>query len=154
MKVAFINPFLLAIHQVFDTMVHVPVKLGKPCLKGGVEPSLIVSAVIRLSGPVTGSVALRLTQKAALALASGLSGGTMTVLDDDCLDAIGEIASIVSGNAKRDLSAQQTQITTPEVSIGLPKDMASMAPTIVIPCATTVGNFVLEVSLGEASGGK
>ena len=151
MKVAFINPFLAAIHCVFDTMVHVPVKLGKPFIKGGNEPSFIVSATIDLSGPVNGSVALRLSQRTALALASGLTGTELTILDDDCMDAIGEIANIVSGSAKKDLSAQRTDMTVPKVSIGIPKRADGVVPTIVIPCATKVGDFALEVSLSEVS---
>ena len=153
MNVALVNPFITAIHHVFDVMVHVPVKLGKPSLKTGHEPPFIVSATIGLSGPVQGTVALRLSQRVALALASGLAGTELKILDDDCLDAIGEIASIVSGNAKKELSAQRTDITIPKVSLGTSRRIENSVPTIVIPCVTKVGEFALEVSLSRRSQG-
>jgi len=149
MNVALINPFLVAIHGVFDTMVHVPVKLGKPILKRVQEPSFIVSATIMLSGSVNGTVALRLSQRTALALASGLAGVELKIFDDDCLDAIGEIASIVSGSAKKELSAQHTNISIPKINLGIPKREETVPATIVIPCLTKVGDFALEVSLSE-----
>lgn len=146
MNVAFINPFIAAVHRVFDTMVHVPVTLGRPHLKNG-RDTFIVSAAIGLSGPVEGTVELRLSQRTALALASGLTGSDLRVLDDDCLDAIGEIASIVCGNAKQDLAGRCTDITIPKVSLGAGKPPASAQPTIVIPCLTKIGDFSLEVRL-------
>jgi chemotaxis protein CheX len=61
MDVRYINPFLQAIQEVFDTMIQVPFKLGKPHLKEDNIPMYEVSSIIGLSGTVSGSVVISLS---------------------------------------------------------------------------------------------
>jgi chemotaxis protein CheX len=68
--------------------------------------------------------------------------------DADLIDAIGEIANIIAGFAKRDLSSLNLSISLPNVILsnhilaGL-----SGAPTIIVPFSCPLGGFSMEVSL-------
>jgi chemotaxis protein CheX len=102
MDVKYINPFITAVKKLFNTMIEVPFKLGKPSLKKGNVPEYEISSIIGLSGTVTGCVVINLSKEIALQLVSALIGDEVTELDDDCTDAIGEIANMIAGNAKTD----------------------------------------------------
>jgi CheY-specific phosphatase CheX len=128
--------------------------VGKPYLKAGMDGQYVVSATINFSGIVTGSFCLRLSQKTALALASSLVGTEAKVFNADCLDAVGEIASIVSGNAKKSLAGKSINMTVPSLNVGPQKRVPSSDPTIIIPCETKVGPFAMEVTLSEPANSK
>lgn len=149
MDVAYINPFIAAARSVFDKMVKVPVSLGKVYLKDHAEPQNVVSACIGISGNVTGCVVIGFPQSVALALASGLMGTPAQTLDSDCLDALGEIANMIAGGAKKDLPGEGlNSISLPNLVLGSHRVVyPSGTPIIVIPCETPKGRFVIEVAL-------
>jgi len=150
MDVRYINPFLLAVRDVFDTMIEVPFTLGKPVLKKDDTPSHEVSGIIGLSGEVSGCVVISLSQKSALQLASALLDEEITELDEDCTDAIGEIANMIAGSAKNDFPVKNTSLAVPTVVIGKHKvNHPSGIPIISIPCETSEGKFGIDVALKE-----
>jgi chemotaxis protein CheX len=148
MDVNYINPFLRAIQNVFETMIDVPFTLGKPTLKRDDIPSYEVSGVIGITGEVVGCVVVSFPESVALQLASALLQDKLTKVDQDCTDAIGEIANIVAGDAKKGFPKGNTSISVPSVIIGqhriaFPKGV----PIISIPCGTKAGNFSIDVAL-------
>ena len=152
MDVKYINPFVTAVKKLFNTMIEVPFKLGKPSLKKGNVPTYEISGIIGLSGTVTGCVVINLSQEIALQLVSALIGDEVTELDDDCTDAIGEIANIIAGNAKTNFPSEGTSISVPSVVIGKHKvSYPSGLPIIAIPCITDKGELVIEIALKENS---
>jgi chemotaxis protein CheX len=149
MDVKYINPFLTSIRNVFDTMVQIPFTIGKPSLKEDPVPRYEVSGIIGLSGHVTGCVVLNLSEELAKQLASALMGEEATELDEDCIDAIGEIANMIAGGAKKDFPGANS-ISTPSIVIGrhqvsYPRGL----PVISIPCDTSAGRLAVEVALKE-----
>jgi chemotaxis protein CheX len=150
MDIKYINPFINAVKKLFDTMIEVPFKLGKPILKKGNIPEHEISSIIGLSGTVTGCVVINLSKEIGLQLVSALIGEEVTELDDDCTDAIGEIANIIAGNAKTDFPSSGTSISVPSVVVGKHKvSYPSGLPIIAIPCITDKGVMVIEVALKE-----
>jgi chemotaxis protein CheX len=148
MDVKYINPFITAVKKLFNTMIEVPFKLGKPSLKKGSVPAYEISSIIGLSGTVTGCVVINLSREIALQLVSALIGEEVTDLDDDCTDAIGEIANMIAGNAKTDFPCEGTSISVPSVVVGKHKvSYPSGLPIIAIPCITDKGELVIEVAL-------
>ena len=86
----------------------------------------------------------------AIQLVSALIGDEVTELDDDCTDAIGEIANMIAGNAKTDFPSTGTTISVPSVVVGKHKvSYPSGLPIISIPCITDKGELVIEVALKE-----
>ena len=150
MDVKYINPFVNAVKNLFNTMINVPFKLGKPSLKKGNLPEHEISGIIGLSGTVSGCVVINLSKDIALQLVSALIGDEVTELDDDCTDAIGEIANMIAGNAKTDFPSAGTSISVPSVVVGKHKvSYPSGLPIICIPCITEKGQMVIEVALKE-----
>jgi chemotaxis protein CheX len=148
MDVRYVNPFLTAVKDVFETMIEVSFSVGKPCLKKDGIPSHEVSGIIGISGEVTGSVVISLSEKTALQLASALLGDQLTELDEDCVDAIGEIANMVAGSAKNAFPVGNTSLSVPTVVIGKHEvNYPSSIPIISIPCETSEGKFGVDIAL-------
>jgi chemotaxis protein CheX len=129
-------------------MIDIPFKLGKPSLKKDRLPTHEISAIIDLSGNITGCVVINMNKKIAFEMVSALIGDEVTELDDDCTDAIGEIANMVAGNAKTDFPGSDNSISVPSVIVGQHKvSYPTGLPIISIPCETNNGQFVIEVAL-------
>jgi chemotaxis protein CheX len=62
-----------------------------------------VSAIIGLTGEARGAVVISMKQDLAFKLTGILTGNEHKTLDDEVVDAIGEIINIIAGNAKRGL---------------------------------------------------
>ncbi len=148
MDVRYINPFLVAVQNIFDTMIDVPFNLGKPTIKKDGVPSHKISSIIGISGDVSGCVVISLSEKIALQLASALLDEELIELDGDCTDAIGEIANMIAGNAKTDFPTEKTSISVPTVVIGQHKvSYPSGIPIISMPCEVGPGRMVVDIAL-------
>jgi chemotaxis protein CheX len=148
MDVKYINPFVVAIKNVFNTMIDVPFTLGQPALKKDRTPSFEISSIIGLSGNVSGCVVINLSTPVALQLVSALLGDTVTEIDDDTIDAIGEITNMIAGNAKTDFPGEDNAISVPSVVTGKHEvAYPSGIPIIAIPCDTDAGQMVVEIAI-------
>ena len=148
MDVRYINPFLVAIQNLFRTMIDIPFTLGKPTLKKTQVPPHEISGIIGLSGDVSGCVVISLSREIAFQMASALLDEPVTELDADCTDAIGEIANMIAGNAKTDFPAGNTSISVPSVVVGQHQvSYPSGIPIISIPCQANNGELVIDVAL-------
>ena len=148
MDVRYINPFLKAIREIFDTMIDLPLTLGKPVVKNDTMPAYEISGSIGLSGGVTGCVVISLSEEIALQVASALLGEEIEEVNTDCTDAVGEIANMIAGNAKNDFPEDDTSISVPSIVIGKDKmTYPTDVPIISIPCETGNGSLVVDVAL-------
>ena len=69
-------------------------------------------------------------------------------LDEDCLDAVGEIANMIAGNAKTDFPGGANAISVPRVIIGRDNvPYPPSTPIITIPCETDQGRLHIDVAL-------
>ena len=146
---SYIKPFVVAAKNIFETMIEVPFNLGKPTLKKGSDvPPHEISGIIGVSGNVSGSVVISLTHEIAFYLVSALIGEEVTELDDDCRDAIGEIANMIAGNAKTDFPSNDNSISVPSVVVGKHEvSYPTGVPVITIPCILDKGEMFIEVAL-------
>ena len=148
MDVRYINPFLSAIKNVFEKMLGLPFHLGKPQIKQDICPAYDVSAIIGLSGTATGCVVLCLAKPTALNLASALCQDEFTEMNADVTDALGEIANMIAGNAKKDFPSDNNSISIPSVVLGKHKvKYPSGVPIIAIPCETSTGRMIIDIAL-------
>ena len=140
--------FVRSVMEVFLTMVHVQVKVGKPFLKKDPLPTYDVSGVIGLSGKYSGSMVLSLQEATAAALVAAFAGMPIPVKSPDFPDAIGELANMIAGNAKTSFG-EGTSISTPSIIMGVGHTVARLhdVPCIIIPCTTDHGAFALEINL-------
>ena len=146
-KAEHINPFIRATVDTLAKMANLTATPGKVALKDGSENlSYDVSGIIGLSGGAKGSVGLSFPRLTALALTRAFSG-EKAVSTNMMVDAVGELANIVAGAAKRDLTQYQIQISLPTVILGEnhavngPLDAGSM----IVPFESPAGRFDLAV---------
>ena len=149
MDVAYVNPFITSTITTFKTMLNFDVKPGKPGLKQEPFPTYDVSGIIGLSGSAQGSIAISFPKAMALRVVSLLIGQEIKVVGPDLSDGIGEIANIIAGNAKQHITNLNLSISLPNVVIGKSHSLSGQRgiPTLMIPFASDMGDFAMEVSL-------
>jgi len=145
-----IVPFVNAVRSVFSTMVGVQTTVQRPHLKIQPCPTYDVSSIIGFSGDLTGCVVVSFQKDAAIKLVSAFAGNPIDPNSPDFADAVGELANMIAGNAKKYLG-NCASITVPSVIIGTGHTIARLSgvPCIVIPCTTPVGDFAVEVNVKQ-----
>ncbi len=151
MKVEYINPFLQATVNVFDTMLNCRLQRGTPFLKGGPQPLYEVSGVIGLSGNAKGTVVLSLCRDAAIKAASAMLGEPADSINVDVRDAIGELTNIIAGSAKVKLEQLALNVGLPTVITGKGHciDFPKQITPICIPFDGPWGAVAVEVGLTD-----
>jgi chemotaxis protein CheX len=148
-KVEHVNPFVTSTMETFAKMVGTEAKPGKVALKKTATLNYDVSGIIGLSGGAKGVVSLCFPKASALSITNKFMGANHTDFNPETNDAIGELANIVAGNAKKGLTEFNIQISLPSVIIGEnhqimePKDVLSL----IVPFTTEFGDFHMCVSL-------
>lgn len=153
MKAEYINPFVKSLVNAFDTMVSCEVRRTGLSLKDHTVPRHEISGVIGLSGNAIGTVVLSLSEQVALKAASTLLMAEYTELNDDVVDAVGELTNVVAGAAKAELEQFDLSISLPNVITG--KGHEVRFPSNVSPICVLFdcpwGELSLEVGLAEVS---
>jgi chemotaxis protein CheX len=121
-------------------------------VKGNPTPSYDVSSIIGFSGDVIGSVVVSFQLSAAKKLVAAFAQMEIDEKSADFADALGELANMIAGAAKKDLGVLAS-ISTPSVIMGAGHTIARLkdVPCLVIPCRTEVGDFAVEVSIKQVS---
>jgi len=149
MKAEYINPFLLAVANTFDTMLNCKVKRGEIALakQGGCDYP--VSGVIGLTGKAVGTVVINLSKDTAIKAASAMLMTEIEELNDDVTDAVGELANMVAGQAKADLAEFDMSVSLPNVITGEGHEICFPSNTqpITVPFESDFGPLQLVVGL-------
>ena len=151
MKAEYINPFLVSTISTFKTMLGCVLTRGTPYVKNGSQPSHEVSGVIGLSGKAQGTVVLGLGREAALRATEAMLQERPPEINAEVVDAIGELANIIAGQAKAQLEHLELSVSLPSVITG--KGHCIQFPTKVkplcIPFDSDWGPITVEVGLSE-----
>ncbi len=153
MKAEYINPFLISTKNVVETMAQTAVSNNKPELKKDAKTSGDVTGIIGMSSDtVSGAMVLSFSEKCILNIvANMLMEPVKDKVDDDVVDAVGELTNMICGGAKAELAKIELKfdLATPTMVVGQGVEitMFSSAPTIVIPFETQHGGFVVEANL-------
>jgi chemotaxis protein CheX len=100
MDAQFVNAYLLAVQNVFKTMVSMDITMGKPSLKKDRFSSGDVTGVIGFAGDKKGSFSLAFSREGAMLVYKRIIGEEVTSVTSDVVDAIGELTNIVSGQTR------------------------------------------------------
>lgn len=151
MDVRYINPFIKATGELFDKMISVPLKLGKPSLrqpKDRLYKLYRLSAVIDLEGSASGRIVISFAQPVALTLCGTLAGKQFERIDPDVVDALGEIANMIVNGAKPTMpNAKDIKISRPNITQTHTVLYPVNTPVIIIPFDTAAGRFIIETAL-------
>ena len=99
MRVEYINPFVEAAFNVLKEVLSTDVKRGDLFLKSSSMQIQGVAALVGLAGDVEGRVLFDMTKKTALAVASGMNGEEMKVVDDMVKATLTELANMITAQA-------------------------------------------------------
>jgi len=146
--VRLINPFIAATRSVFRVMGGSVVSPGQPraCTKLPIGPKTL-NAVVTMEGGATGAVVLVFPARVVLRVATAFGGGNPS--EADARDAVGEVANMVAGNAKRALGSRLVRISIPRLGRGdrSVEDVASLTAWICVPFTAPFGSFSLAASV-------
>jgi len=153
MEQSHILAFIKSTRNVFETMLQLSVEVGTPVLSTVPDSSFDVSAIIGMSGDLDGSVVLSFRRETAMRLVSIFCGTEVADDAEDLIDAVGELANMITGGAKAQLDGKKVTISCPSVVIGAQhsvhgsKDLVRMS----IPCSYDCGEFTVEVAVRPSS---
>jgi chemotaxis protein CheX len=100
MKAEYINPFLQAFDNVIGQVINVKAVKGNLFVKEGSVKSGDVVITIGVTGDLTGSVILNMSEESAKYIASKMMFGMeVKELDDMAKSAISELGNMIAGNS-------------------------------------------------------
>mgnify|MGYP001806242707 FL=1 len=154
----YIQPFVDVCESVFRDFIGTELITERPFFADKNDPhDWDISAIIGLAGEARGAVVISMKKPLALKLTGVLTGTGHEDLDDEVIDAIGEIINIIAGNAKRGLEESfRLVISLPTIVRG--KGHAIMWPNeqariIRIPFKIfETESFCLSVAIESAEG--
>jgi chemotaxis protein CheX len=154
----YIQPFIDTTQNVFKEFIGTDVVVDRPFfMEKDTVADWDISAVIGLTGEARGAVVISMKHSLAIRLTDILTGSTHTKLDDDVVDAVGEIVNIIAGNVKKGLEeAFRLIISLPSIITGEVHTIKwpnNSARIICIPFKA-FGNesFVLSVAIEAVKG--
>lgn len=147
MQAEHINPFLRAVANTFTTMLGAEARRGELSMGDPRVRKYPVSGVIGLSGRAIGTVVINLSEEVALKSASRMLMEEIHELNDDVIDAVGEMANMIAGQAKVELAQFDLSVSLPNVVTGAGHEIRfpSSAPPVTVSYDTDFGPMVLEV---------
>jgi chemotaxis protein CheX len=143
MELKYINPFIESVYDLFASMLSAKVERENPTLVQSMETHREIVAMIGLSGPVRGNVAMLFPQETALAIVSRFIGEPVASVDDSVIDAVAELVNIVAGGAKSRLSDGETPI-----KLSLPNVIRGKGCTVHYPTTSVWLDVPFESELG------
>ena len=134
----------------FSMMAGTEVELGEILEKESNIAWGDVTGVIGLSSQaIRGCFAISFETAALLPMVSKMLMESFSEINEDVIDAVGEITNVISGKVKALLidSGYQIDWSTPIVVVGKGVQIASMvtSPTYQLPFSCEYGKFVIEV---------
>jgi len=149
MDVKLINPFINATMNVLETMAFMSADAGKPYLKKDNIAVGDVTGVLGLTGVANGTISVTFQEKCILTIVSNMFGETMSELNHEIADAVGELTNMISGQARRELEEMGKifKAAIPSVVTGRSHSIIHYTdgPKIAIPFKTADGDFTIEV---------
>ncbi|MCB0309772.1 MAG: chemotaxis protein CheX [Bdellovibrionales bacterium] len=156
MKAELINPFAESTINVLKTMSQTEVVPGKPSLKSDNKTRGVITGIIGMAGDqISGNMILSFDAPAILGIVSRMLMEEFKEVNDDVVDAVGELTNMISGGAKNLLSKQgyNFAMATPMTLRGETVEIRQLspAPIITIPFETPEGKVWVEANLGQVT---
>jgi len=116
-----------------------------------------ISGVIGFTGEARGAVVISMKQHMAIKLTAAITGAEHETVDDDVVDAVGELINIIAGNVKQGLEdAFRLVISLPTIIRGKEHSFVwpdNKARVICIPFAISESDsFTLSIALEAVKG--
>ena len=154
MKVQIVNRYVSSAMSVIGKETGIPAQRGGLLLEGNPYTTEDVTAVIGVSGSLSGSLYLSMSESTALGMTAAILAQDMTELDDLAQSGIAELANVIAGTAGIELAEEgiSTVINPPLVLLGRGARLSTVEiQRLVVPLETTHGEVKLHVALREVA---
>jgi chemotaxis protein CheX len=147
------QPFLLAAKGVLEQELGGEVGRGQITMERGDFEAGEITAVVGVTGALSGAVMYRMSEATALAIVGQMMSQEFKELDSLARSGIGELGNVITGRAgvlleKAGISAD---IAPPMLIVGRGGLMSSLdIARLVVPLETRVGGIDLQIALKKA----
>jgi chemotaxis protein CheX len=150
----FAAPFILSTWNVLGTMAMTEASTKGPSTEEDRRSIGDITGFVGMPGEkAKGYLAMSFSKSCVLGIVSNMFGELLTEINDDVVDAVGEITNMVLGGAKNALSKMGYKfgLAVPSVLIGTNIRIArpSGDKPIIIPFNTADGDFYVEFTIRE-----
>jgi chemotaxis protein CheX len=149
MKAEHVNAFITATTEVIAAMASLEVIPAEAYLKKEDAATGDVSSVVGLTGTPTGSFSISFDKESILRITSRLFNEEITELDNDVAEAAGELANMISGQARKMIEGQgdlcDGAIPTVVTGEGHKLVHITNGPKIAVPFTLDKAKITLEV---------
>ncbi|MBV9895243.1 MAG: chemotaxis protein CheX [Chloroflexi bacterium] len=153
MKVEFVNPFIQAAREVLESELGGEVQRGNLHLKKSAFTTDEITALVGVTGKVSGMVLYSMSQETALGIVSRMMGQQFEEFDALAQSGIGEVGNVITGRAGVLLSeaGYPSNITPPALVVGKGTMVTTLdLNRLVFPLETDVGALEVQVVLKAA----
>jgi chemotaxis protein CheX len=150
MRAEFINPFLQAATEVLESELGIPPKRGTIGLQRAGYTSDEVTAVVAVTGDVSGIVLFAMTETTARAIVSKMMGQEFLEFDALAQSGIAELGNVITGRAAVLLAEAgfPADLAPPMLLVGRNMLISTLdVQRLVIPIETEMGNVEIQVAL-------
>jgi len=143
-----VNPFISATSVTLQEMAGTEVFPREVYRADVCKTVTDITAIIGLTFSSTGNLALGFPHDAATAVATRMLAETGVDVDDELIrDCVGEIANVISGQAKALLHGTRFAFThcTPQVLLGADREVSRDVDCYAIVFGSEVGEFTLQI---------
>lgn len=148
-----VNSFIEATLNTLETSASTKAERGKSYLKKTADATGPITGILKMSGDYNATISITFSKNGILSIVSKLFGETMSDLNDEIKDAVGEISNMISGQATNTLAqgggkykvSLQTVILEEKHKI---PHIGKLQP-VALPFKTEDGEFTLEISFEQ-----
>ncbi|HEY7065182.1 MAG TPA: chemotaxis protein CheX [Chloroflexota bacterium] len=145
-----LEPFLAAAREVLEAELGVQVERGALRLESGSHTTQDVTAIIGITGAVTGLALYGMSRAMALAVVGRLMGAPVAELDDLALSGIGELGNVITGRAATLLAehGMTADIAPPALLVGAGSRVSTAGiQRLVVPLLTPLGTLEAQLAI-------
>ncbi len=139
----------MATTTVFKTMLNIDLSMNKPILRNTRISTGDVTGIMGLVGDEKGTICLSFTKAGALFIYKALMGEDHDTIDNDVVDAIGELTNITSGQARKEFEKNNINLKAAIPTVIVGKDIEfhfiSALPIVSLPFHFQTNNGYEEV---------
>jgi chemotaxis protein CheX len=147
-RVEFVNPFVQAASEVLDAELGGDIQRGKLRLQKSAFTTDEVTALVGVSGHVSGLVLYSMSEATATAVASRIMGRQFDGLDGLARSGIGELGNVITGRAGVLLAqaGYPSNISAPALVVGKGTMITTLdLHRLVLPLETPAGPLEIHV---------
>jgi chemotaxis protein CheX len=147
------QPFLLAAKGVLEQELGGDVGRGQVRVEKGDFEAGEITAVVGVTGALSGAVMYRMSEATALAIVSQMMSQEFRELDTLARSGIGELGNVISGRAGvlLEKAGIATDIAPPMLIVGRGGVLSSLdIPRLLVPLSTRVGDIDLQIALKKS----